>query len=138
MIKWPITYTTYNDETITEDFYFNLNKAELVQLQFNANGSYSNFMERIMNERDYKTLGEEFRNIILSAYGKKSDDGKQFRKSDAIREEFENSAAFAELYIELISGGEAATKFFTGILPKDLQGEAQKNAQNLLNGQKSE
>ena len=134
MIKWPITYTTYNDETITEDFYFNLNKAELVQLQFNANGSYSNFMERIMNERDYKTLGEEFRNIILSAYGKKSDDGKQFRKSDAIREEFENSAAYAELYIELISDGESATKFFTGILPKDLQGEAQKNAQNLLNG----
>lgn len=138
MIKWPITYTTYNDETITEDFYFNLNKAELVQLQFNANGSYSNFMERIMNERDYKTLGEEFRNIILSAYGKKSDDGKQFRKSDAIREEFENSAAYAELYVELISNGESATKFFTGILPKDLQGEAQKNAQNLLNGQKSE
>ncbi len=138
MIKWPITYTTYNDETITEDFYFNLNKAELVQLQFNANGSYSNVMERIMNEREYKTLGEEFRNIILSAYGKKSDDGKQFRKSDAIREEFENSAAFAELYIDLISGGESATKFFTGILPKDLQGEAQKNAQNLLNGQKSE
>ena len=134
MIKWPITYTTYNDETITEDFYFNLNKAELVQLQFNANGSYSNFMERIMNERDYKTLGEEFRNIILSAYGKKSDDGKQFRKSDAIREEFENSAAYAELYIELISDGASATKFFTGILPKDLQGEAQKNAQNLLNG----
>ena len=138
MIKWPITYTTYNDETITEDFYFNLNKAELVQLQFNANGSYSNFMERIMNERDYKTLGEEFRNIILSAYGKKSDDGKQFRKSDAIREEFENSAAYAELYVELISNGESATRFFTGILPKDLQGEAQKNAQNLLNGQKSE
>lgn len=130
MIKWPITYTTYNDETITEDFYFNLNKAELVQLQFNANGSYSNFMERIMNERDYKTLGEEFRNIILSAYGKKSDDGKQFRKSDAIREEFENSAAFAELYIDLISNAESATKFFTGILPKDLQGEAQKNLLN--------
>lgn len=121
MIKWPITYTNYNDEEIKEDFYFNLNKAELVQMQFNVNGAYSQFIERITNERDLKRLGEEFRNIILSSYGKKSDDGKSFRKSKEITEEFEQSEAYSELYMQLLTDEDKAVQFMRGILPKDLQ-----------------
>lgn len=131
MIKWPITYTTYNDETITEDFYFNLNKAELMQMQFDVNGAYSQFIERVINERDYKRIGEEFSKIILGAYGQKSDDGKQFRKSEELSNDFKNSDAYSELYMQLLSDSETASKFFTGILPKDLQGEAAKNAAEL-------
>lgn len=122
MIKWPITFTTYNDETVTEDFYFNLNKAELVQMQFDVNGAYSQFIERITNERDLKRLGQEFRNIILNSYGKKSDDGRLFRKSNELRDEFEQSEAYSELYMELLSDADKATKFIKGVLPKDLQG----------------
>lgn len=121
MIKWPITYTTYNDETITEDFYFNMNKAELIQMQFDVNGSYSNFIERVTNEHDIKTLGEEFRKIVLKAYGKKSDDGKRFIKSDELSKEFEQSEAFSELYIELLTDSDKMVAFIRGILPKDLQ-----------------
>lgn len=121
MIKWPIKFTTYNDEEITEDFYFNLNKAELMQMQFNVNGAYSEFIERISNERDIKRLGEEFRKIILNSYGKKSDDGRTFRKSQELREEFEQSEAYSELYMELLTDSEKAAKFVRGILPKDLQ-----------------
>lgn len=122
MIKWTISYTTYNDEKVTEDFYFHLNKAELAQMQFNVNGAYSNFIERLQNERDLKGLGDEFRNLILSSYGKKSDDGRIFRKTKEIREEFEFSEAFSELYMELLSDADKATKFARGILPTDLQG----------------
>lgn len=134
MIKWPITYTTYDDETLTEDFYFNLSKAELMQIQFDANGTYSQFIGRIINERDFKHLGEEFRKIILKSYGKKSDDGKQFRKTPEIQEEFEFSPAYSELYVQLMSDSESATKFFTGILPRDLQGDAKKAANELMAG----
>lgn len=122
MIKWPITYTTYNDEEITEDFYFNLNKAELAQMQFDSNGTYTQFIKRLSNERDIKKLSEEFRKIILSAYGKKSDDGRVFRKRKEDVEDFEQSEAFSVLFMELLTSEEAATKFVKGILPKDLQG----------------
>lgn len=121
MIKWPITYTTYNDDTITEDFYFNLNKAELVQMQFDVNGAYSEFIKRIMNERDLRTIGDQFRKIILGSYGKKSDDGKQFRKSPEIVAEFEQSEAYSVLYMELLQDADKMSKFMRGILPKDLQ-----------------
>ena len=121
MIKWPITYTTYNDETITEDFYFNLNKAELIQMQFEVNGAYSNFITRITNEHDIKTLCEEFRKILLKSYGKKSDDGKRFVKSPEMAQEFEQSEAFSELYVELLTDSDKMVAFIKGVLPKDLQ-----------------
>ena len=121
MIKWPITYKDYNDNEITEDFYFNLNKAELTKMQFDANGAYSEYIERIKNERNIKLLGEEFKNLILMSYGQKSDDGKVFRKNQQIRDDFENSEAYSELFMTLISDEAQASKFVTGILPKDLQ-----------------
>jgi len=123
MIKWTITFHDYNDNEITEDFYFGMNKAELTKMQFDANGAYVNYLERISNERDLKRLGEEFRKYILMSYGRKSDDGRFFRKSQEMRDDFEQSDAYSELFMELISDSEKASKFFTGILPKDLQNQ---------------
>ena len=124
MIKKHVKFTDYNGNEIEEDFYFNLTKAELTEMQFKANGAYSNFIERIMNERDVARLGEEFKNLILNSYGVKSDDGRLFRKSAQIREEFEQSAAYSELFMELITDADKAAKFVQGILPSDLQESA--------------
>lgn len=124
MIKWTIEYETYDEETVTEDFYFHLNKAELTQMQFDVNGAYSQYIERMQNERNIKALGDEYKNLILRAYGKKSDDGRTFRKSKEIRDDFECSEAFSNLYMELLGDPEKAAKFVVGILPKELQGAA--------------
>lgn len=121
MIKWPITYVDYNGNTVTENFYFHLNKAELLKMQFNANGGYSQFIERVTNQRDLKALGDEFENIVLSAYGEKSDDGRTFRKNDTIRDNFKYSEAYSELFMELITDSDKAVSFIKGVLPKDLQ-----------------
>lgn len=121
MIKWPITYTDYNGNTVKEDFYFHLNKAELMQMQFGSNGAYSQFVERITNQRDLKALGSEFEHIILNAYGEKSDDGRTFKKSEEIRENFKSTEAYSELFMELITDADKAVAFIKGILPKDLQ-----------------
>lgn len=129
MIKWQVSYTDYNDNPVTEDLYFHLNKAELVEMNLNANGAYGEFIQRITNSRDYKLLGEEFKNIILNAYGIKSDDGRTFRKSPELRQEFEQSEAYATLYMELISNTDSLTKFIRGIVPKDLQGKLPENSQ---------
>lgn len=122
MIKWPITYTTYDGDEVTEDFYFHLNKAELTKMQFDVNGAYSNYIERIQNERNLKELGEQYANLILNSYGKKSDDGRIFRKSEELRDEFKCSEAYSVLFMELLSDADKAAKFARGILPADLQG----------------
>ena len=132
MIKKHIKFTDYNDNEIEEDFYFNLTKAELTEMQFKANGAYSNFIERIMNERDIARLGEEFKSLILNSYGVKSDDGRLFRKSQQIRDDFEQSAAYSVLFMELISDAEQAAKFVRGILPSDLQESADNAARGAL------
>lgn len=123
MIKWTIKFTDYNDEEVTEDFYFNLNKAELTDMQFKVNGAYRQFIERIVNTRDVQKLGEEFKSLILNSYGEKSDDGRRFKKSQELRDDFEQSPAYPVLYMELLSDADKATKFVRGVLPKDLQGE---------------
>ena len=127
MIKWPVTYTDYNGDVVNEDYYFNLNKAELIQMQFDANGTYAGFIQRIVDDRDYKSLGKEFRKIILDAYGKKSDDGRRFIKNQEMRDEFEQSEAYATIYYDLLSDEDKMTKFIQGILPADLR-EANGNA----------
>lgn len=127
MIKWTINYTTYDGENVTEDFYFHLNKAELAQMQFDVNGAYSQYIERIQNERDLKELGKQYKNIILNSYGKKSDDGRVFRKSKELRDEFECSEAYSVLYMELLEDAEKTAKFVRGILPTDLQGASIEN-----------
>ena len=122
MIKWTINFTDYNDNEVSENFYFNLNKAELSDMQFRVNGAYSQFIERIVNTRDTQTIGEEFKKLILNSYGEKSDDGRRFKKSKELRDSFEQSPAYPVLYMELLSDADKAAKFVRGILPKDLQG----------------
>lgn len=131
MIKWTVEYTDYNDNPVKEDIYFHLNKAELMEMNLNANGAYSEFINRISNSRDYKALGEEFKNIILKAYGVKSDDGRTFRKSPEMAREFEQSEAYATLYMELISDANKLAKFVRGMVPKDLQGGIPENVNEL-------
>lgn len=118
MIKWPITYTDYNGEEHTEDFYFNLNKAEVMEMNLNANGAYGEYLQRIAEQRDGKLLAQEFKNIILKSYGEKSVDGRRFVKSPEIVEAFQQTEAFAELYMELATDESAATRFIEGVMPK--------------------
>lgn len=118
MIKWPITYTDYNGETQTEDFYFNLNKAEVMELNLEANGSYGEYLQRAVEQRDGKKLAYEFKRLILKAYGEKSPDGRRFIKSDEMSTAFEQTEAFSELYMQLATEENAASKFIEGVLPK--------------------
>ena len=118
MIKWPITYTDYNGDEHTEDFYFNLNKAEVMELNLNANGAYGQYLQRIVDQRDGRAIAEEFKNLILKSYGQKSDDGRKFVKSKELSEEFSYTDAYSELYMELATNEQAANKFIQGVFPK--------------------
>lgn len=133
MIKWPITYTDYNGETHTEDFYFNLNKAEVMEMNLNANGAYSEYLQRIVDQRDGKLIAAEYKNLILRSYGEKSADGRRFIKSKELTEAFEQSEAYSELYIELASDPNKAQKFMEGVFPKIETSDATPNMENHMN-----
>jgi len=120
MLKRPITYTDFNDEVRTDIFYFNISKPELVELDVEFDGGFGGMIKHIEETKDNKTLIATFKKIILLAYGQKSEDGKSFEKSDAMREAFSQTAAYNQLFMDLATDDTAAVTFLTGVLPKDL------------------
>lgn len=129
MFKKTIEYTDYNGEKRKEDFYFNLNKAELMEMQLSQNGGLQNHLMRIIKTKDTPELVKAFKEIILMAYGEKSPDGKKFMKSDEIRKDFECSEAYSELFMELATNSDSAAEFVNALLPSDYQAsEADKEA----------
>jgi hypothetical protein len=126
VLKRPITYEDFNGDTVTETFYFNLTKTELLNWQASVEGGMGAVLQRIIDTNDAHEIIKNMQDIILRAYGKKSDDGKRFIKSPEIREEFEQSAAYDALFMELSQSDDAAVTFLVGVMPKGFSEEAQK------------
>lgn len=117
MLKKTITYTDYNDIERTEDFYFNLSKAELMEMELGVVGGLSAMLNKIVQSVETDQLISIFKQIILKSYGEKSPDGKRFMKSDEIAASFEQTEAYSELFMELATNADAAVTFIRGITP---------------------
>ena len=126
MIKKTITYTDYNGVERTEDFHFNLSRAEIMEMEMSTTGGLAEMVKRVVDTKDVPTIIKIFKDLILKSYGKKSDDGRRFIKNDQIREEFEQTEAFSILFMELATDAEAAAAFVNGIIPSDISGQATK------------
>lgn len=128
MLTKTITYTDYNGVQRKETFNFNLNKAELMEMQMGTTGGYTAMIEKIIETQDLPALINIFKDLVLKSYGVKSDDGKRFIKSAKLSEEFSQTEAYVELYMELATNAEKAAEFANGIIPQELveQAEAQK------------
>lgn len=121
MLKKSITYEDYNGNPVTEDFYFNLSKAEIVEMELSVEGGLREHLEAIVEAEDGKQIIAEMKNIVLKAYGVRSQDGKRFIKNERLREEFESTEAYSVLFMELVTNAGAAAEFINGVIPKDLQ-----------------
>ena len=118
MFKKQITYTDYNDVERTETFYFNLSKAEIVELETSTPGGYSGYIERLIESRNPNELIKLFKDLIRLSYGVKSDDGRKFIKNPEVLEDFMQTEAYTALFMELVSNTDSAIAFANGILPK--------------------
>ena len=127
MFKKTISYVDYNDTERTETFFFNLTKAELTEMELSTEGGLETYIKRIVEAQDTKALIAIFKDLILRSYGVKSDDGRRFIKSDALREECAQTAAYSDLFMELATDDKAASAFINGILPRDIQQELSNN-----------
>lgn len=124
MLKKTITYENFNGETVSEDFFFHLSKAELVEMEMSYDGGLSEALKRIVAAEDMKAIIGEFKKIVLGAYGKRSEDGRRFIKNQELRDEFESTEAYSTLFMELVTDTNAAIEFINGIVPKGLAEEA--------------
>lgn len=123
MIAKTITYKDFNDVERTETFLFNLTKTELSNLNFKHHGTYGEQLKAIADSNDVKLVTELFNEILIRAYGIKSEDGKNFRKSPQIVDDFVSSAAYDALMTEILGDMDKAAALFIGMLPSDMQKE---------------
>lgn len=117
MLKKTITYEDYNGVERKEDFWFNLSKAEVMKMELSVNGGMAAMLTKIVDKKDGPVIMKTFEDIILQAYGEKSDDGKQFCKSQEISRAFSQTEAYSQLFMELMTDSTAAAAFVNGIMP---------------------
>ncbi len=123
MLKKLIKYTDYNGVERQENFYSNLNKAELMEMETEVTGGMRQLLELIMEKQDIPKIMAAFKTIILKAYGEKSPDGRIFEKSEELSRAFTHTEAYNELYMELLSDANAASRFINALMPADMRAD---------------
>lgn len=119
MWKETITYTDYFGEERTEDFRFNLSKAECAERQMKfAGGGYGEFLRKIVEAKDAEKIVEYFKQFLLDSYGEISPDGRRFMKSPELSKAFSETEAYSILYMKLATDDRFAADFVNGVVPK--------------------
>lgn len=117
-------YIDFFGKERTEDFYFNLSKAEITEMELSTTGGMSKILEKIMATQDMPALIAIFKDLLLKSYGEPSADGRRFIKSEQLRTEFEQTPAFSDLYMDLVTDADKAAEFINNIVPADMAKQA--------------
>lgn len=129
MLKKEISYTDYNGESRSEDFYFNMTRTEMAELDIDAGGVLIARLNRMVQRKDGAGMARFFRDFIVKSYGEKTDDGRFFDKGEnfSLGKRFTRSPAFDVLFMELLTDptGEKIRAFFLGVVPPEMAAEAQ-------------
>ena len=124
MLKKTITYTDYNGTERTEDHYFNLSKAEVMEMEMSTSGGLGEMIQNVVQAQDAPAIIKIFKDLILKAYGEKSLDGKRFMKvNDAgvpLSIAFSQTEAYSQLFMELATDADKAAEFVNGIIPQNI------------------
>lgn len=117
MLKITETYTDYNDVERTETFHFNLTEAEIIEMELGTTGGFVESVQKIIDAKEAPAIVKLFKDIVLKAYGKKSDDGRRLIKSPEISAAFSQTEAYSQIFMRLATNAEEAAKFINGIVP---------------------
>ena len=132
MYKIREKYEDYDGNERVEEFYFNLTKAEITDMELTTEGGMSAMLNRIIAAKDTSNLIAVFKDLILRSYGQKSPDGRRFIKSDELTKEFTETPAYSQIYLRLATDDKAATEFVNNVIPKDLQNEVKAAQGNVI------
>lgn len=126
MIKKTVTFTDFDGNERTEDFYFHLTEQELTEWELSVDGGLSGVLTRIVNSQDTKTLIGIFKDLLVKSYGVKTPDGRGFVKNEEVLNNFTCTQAFSDIYMELATDDKAAAEFVNGVMPAGLAEKANK------------
>lgn len=129
MQKLTVQYQNFDGDLETEDLYFNLNIRELQEME----EWEIPLTERIAKLTKTKNGTDAFnlmRDIIETAYGERSADGKRFVKNPEIRKNFTEGLAYDEVIMMFLEGSLDLGKFIEGLLPKKVFEMAKKNTKS--------
>lgn len=132
MLKLTETYTDYNGVERKEDFYFNLTKAEIMEMEMTTTGGMAEMIQKIVDAKDASSIIKVFKELILKAYGEKSADGKRFVKSEELSEAFAQTEAYSNIFMRLATNADAAAAFVNGIIPSDIDLNKAQNAMSVV------
>lgn len=116
MFKKVIKFEDFNGNSREETFYFNLSKAELMEMELSTQAGVEEMIRMLIATKDNAKIMQIFKDLILKSYGIKSEDGTRFIKSQELREAFEQSNAYSELFMEMITEPEMQAAFINGVI----------------------
>lgn len=130
MLKYDVTYTNlFTDQEVTETLYFNLSRAEIVELMV-VDPHYLDRMAEIAKRADKgdENAGSDlvmaFKDLLKRSYGLRTT-GNQFQKTAEISELFLSGPAYDKFLWELLMNPDRALAFFQQIFPAEVVAEAQ-------------
>lgn len=118
MIEKKINYIDFDGNEQVEVAHFHLSEATLSRMSVSFEGGMEAYLRKIVEEKDTAKILDVFEEIIQKAYGRR--EGKRFIQSPAMTEEFTQTEAYSELYMELLTDEDAAAEFIKGVLPAKL------------------
>lgn len=125
-----LTYTDYDGNERNEDFYFHLSKTELTEMNYSTPGGFKKTIEKIIKENDLGKQIQTFKEVLMKAYGEKSEDGRLFVKNKEVLDRFTQTEAFSDYFMMLATDDKEAAAFIKGIMPKDVREQAESGNNN--------
>lgn len=119
MLKKVFKFTDFKGNEREETHYFNLSKAEAMEIEMSTSGGLTTMINRIVAAQDTPEIIKVFKSLILKSYGEISDDGRRFMKSEELSKAFSETEAYSQLFMELGTDSKAAAAFVNGIVPQD-------------------
>lgn len=116
MYKKVIKFEDFNGQTREETKYFNLSKAELMEMELSTQAGVEEMIRVLIATKDNAKIVQIFKDLILKSYGIKSEDGTRFIKSQELRDAFEQSNAYSEFFMEILSSTDEQTRFINGVI----------------------
>jgi hypothetical protein len=124
VLKKTITYKNFDGESVTKDFYFNLNKAEIVELGLSEGGNLADRLRGVVAAGEQEEIMRTFKMLLEMSVGVR--DGDQFDKSPKAKGSFMNTDAFSEFFMELVTDAGKAVEFIRGVMPQDIREDVER------------
>lgn len=121
MVIKKIKYKDFNGVEREEEFMFNLTEAEITEMELMTDGGLSDSIKKIIAAQNTPQIIETFKNLLLKSYGQKSADGRLFIKNKKLTEEFTQTNAYSQFFMELATDDKAAIAFINGIIPDSMR-----------------